>query len=88
MPTSVEMGYPTVISSSTRGLVAPKGTPEPIIRKLQTVLKKAMENPEHASNMDKAGLGVRMMMGDEYVKYIKDVYEKTKKLMDIARKER
>jgi tripartite-type tricarboxylate transporter receptor subunit TctC len=88
VPTSVELGYPTVISSSTRGLVAPKGTPEPIIRKLQAVLKRSMENPEHVANMDKAGLGIKIMMGEEYVNYIRNVHEKTKNLMDVARKAR
>jgi tripartite-type tricarboxylate transporter receptor subunit TctC len=86
VPTSVESGYPAVISSSTRGIVGPRGTPEPIVRKLQETFKKAMENPEHLANMDKAGLGIKIMMGDEYVKYIKDVHEKTKKLVDEARK--
>src|SRR5262245_21860560 len=31
VPTMKELGYPTVISSSTRGIAAPKGLPEPIV---------------------------------------------------------
>ena len=88
VPTSVELGYPTVTTSSTRGIVGPKGTPESIVKKLQAVFKKAMEDPEHVKNMDKAGLGIKIMMGDEYVKYIKDLHEKVKKLVDEARKAR
>lgn len=88
VPTSVELGYPTVISSSTRGIIGPKGLPEPIVKQLQSTFKKAMEDPEHVKNMDKAGLGIKIMMGDEYVKYIKDVHEKVKKLVEEARKAR
>jgi tripartite-type tricarboxylate transporter receptor subunit TctC len=88
VPTSVEVGYPSVISSSTRGIVGPKGVPEPIIHKLQDAFKKAMGNPEHMEKMDKAGLAVKVMMGDEYGKYIMTLHERVKKLVEEARKAR
>jgi tripartite-type tricarboxylate transporter receptor subunit TctC len=88
VPTSVEVGYPSVISSSTRGIVGPKGVPEPIIYKLQDAFKKAMGNPEHMEKMDKAGLAVKVMMGDEYGKYIMTLHERVKKLVEEARKAR
>ncbi len=88
VPTSVEQGYPTVISSSTRGIVGPKGLPEPVVKKLQVVFKKAMEDPEHIKNMDKAGLAIKIMIGDEYGEYIKSLHEKVKKLVEEARKAR
>ena len=88
VPTSVEQGYPAVISSSTRGIVGPKGLPEPIVKKLQAVFKKAIENPEHMEKMDKAGLAIKMMIGDEYSEYIMDVHKKVKKLVEEARKDR
>lgn len=86
VPTSIEEGYPTVLMSSSRGIVGPKGVPEPILKKLQAVFKKAMENPEHIEKMDKAGLAVKVMVGDEYGKYIKEVHETTKQLTEVARK--
>jgi tripartite-type tricarboxylate transporter receptor subunit TctC len=86
VPTTVEQGYPTVLMSSSRGIVGPKGIPGPILKKLQTVFKKAMENPEHIEKMDKAGLAVKILVGDEYGKYIQKVHETTKKLMEVARK--
>ena len=72
--------------SSSRGIVGLRGIPEPIIKKLQAVFKKAMEDPEHMEKMDKAGLAVKILVGDEYGKYIKEIHETTKKLMEIARK--
>jgi len=88
VPTSVEAGYPTVISSSTRGIAGPKGLPEPIVKKLQAVFKKAMENPEHVDKMDKAGLAIKIMVGEEYASYIKELHERMKKLVEVARQEK
>jgi len=86
VPTTAEQGFPGVVMSSSRGIVGPRGIPEPIIKKLQAVFKKAMEDPEHTEKMDKAGLAVKILVGDEYGKYIKEIHETTKKLMEIARK--
>lgn len=83
--TSVEAGYPTVISSSMRGIAGPKGLPEPIVKKLQIIFKKAMENPEHIDKMDKAGLAIKIMMGEEYANYLKELHARTKKLVEMAR---
>jgi tripartite-type tricarboxylate transporter receptor subunit TctC len=85
IPTSVEEGYPGVLMSSGRGIVGPKGIPEPILKKLQAVFKKAMETPEHLEKMDKAALAVKIMVGEEYGRYILDLHETTKRFMGSAR---
>jgi len=88
VPTTVELGYSTVISSSSRGVLGPKGIPEPIVKKLQAFFKEAMADPEHIEKMDKAGLAVKPMVGDEYAKFLRDVYERAKPLVEAARKAR
>jgi tripartite-type tricarboxylate transporter receptor subunit TctC len=85
VPTMPELGYPSVISSSTRGIVAPKGTPPAVIKKLEQVLKKAMDDPEHVKKMDDAGLGLRVMIGEEYAKYYRDLHAKAAKYTEWAR---
>ena len=87
-PSTAEAGYPSVLSSSTRGIVGPKGLPEAMVKKLQGIFNKAMDHPEHLEKMEKAGLGVKVMMGDEYGKYIKSLHEKLKSLVEEARKAR
>jgi tripartite-type tricarboxylate transporter receptor subunit TctC len=84
-PTMPEIGYPTVISSSTRGIAGPKGMPEPVIKKLQDVLGRAMENPEHVKKMEDAGLAIRIMVGEEYARYYADLHQKAKKYTEWAR---
>lgn len=88
VPTSVEQGYPTVITSSTRGIVGPKGLPEPIVKKLQAVFKKAIGDPEHVEKMEKAGLAIKPLVGEEYAKYFRELHDRTKPLVDAARKAR
>jgi tripartite-type tricarboxylate transporter receptor subunit TctC len=85
VPTMPELGYPSVISSSTRGIAAPKGTPQPVIKRLEQVLKKAMEDPEHVKKMEEAGLGLRIMVGEEYARYYRDLHTKAAKYTEWAR---
>lgn len=84
VPTMKELGYPSVISASTRGLGAPKGTPKPIVDKLAQVFKRAMDDPDHAKRMEEQGLAVRPMMSDEFTAYWLNAHEKTKKLVEWA----
>src|SRR6266511_1115101 len=56
VPTMQELGYPTVMSNSTRGIAGPKGMPAPVVNKLRDVLKKAMEDPEHIKKLEEQGL--------------------------------
>jgi tripartite-type tricarboxylate transporter receptor subunit TctC len=85
VPTMPELGYPTVISSSTRGIAAPKGTPPAVIKRLEQVLKKAMEDPEHVKKLEEAGLGLRVMVGEEYAKYYRELHAKAAKYTEWAR---
>jgi tripartite-type tricarboxylate transporter receptor subunit TctC len=85
VPTMPELGYPTVISSSTRGIAAPKGTPPAVIKRLEQVLKKAMEDPEHVKKLEEAGLGLRIMVGEEYAKYYRELHAKAGKYTEWAR---
>lgn len=85
VPTMPELGYPTVISNSTRGIAAPKGTPAPVVKKLQQVLKQAMDDPEHVKKMEESGLTLRIMIGEEYAKYYRELHAKAAKYTEWAR---
>ena len=85
VPTMPELGYPTVISSSTRGIAVPKGTPQPAVKRLEQSLKKAMDDPEHLKKMDEAGLTLRVMVGEEYASYYRELHTKAAKYTEWAR---
>jgi len=86
VPTAAELGFPKIISSSTRGMFGPKGIPEPILKKIQAVFSEAMKDPEHMDKMDKSGLAVRPLVGEEYRRYVYDLHQLIVPLMEIARK--
>ena len=85
VPTSKESGFPTVISSSTRGIAGPKGMPAPIVNKLRDVLQKAMADPEHVKKLEDQGLAIKVMVGAEYDKYFADTHAKAKKYTEWAK---
>ncbi len=85
VPTTKELGYPTVVSNSTRGIAGPKGIPAPVVAKLAAVLKKAMEDPDHVAKMEAAGLAVKIMVGAEYERYYRETHERAKKYVEWAR---
>jgi tripartite-type tricarboxylate transporter receptor subunit TctC len=86
--TTVELGFPTVISSSTRGVMGPRGIPDPIVKKIQEVFLEAMKNPEHMEKMEKAGLTIRPMVGEEYTRYFRELHVKAKPLVEMSRRAR
>jgi tripartite-type tricarboxylate transporter receptor subunit TctC len=84
VPTMKEAGY-AIISSSTRGIAVPKGTPPAVIKTLETALRKAMEDPEHVQKLEAAGLAIRIMVGEEYARYYRDTHEQAKKYTEWAK---
>jgi tripartite-type tricarboxylate transporter receptor subunit TctC len=85
VPTTKELGYPTVISSSTRGIAGPKGMPAPIVNRLREVLERAMADPEHVKKLEDQGLAIKIMVGDEYARYFADTHAKAKKYTEWAK---
>lgn len=88
VPTAKELGMPNVISSSTRGIGGPKGMDPAVVKKLQDVFVKAMADPDHIKRLEDAGLAIKPMIGDEYVKYFNETHEKAKKYTEWAKKEK
>ena len=88
VPTLGEVGFPNIISSSTRGIMGPKGIPDSVVKKIQDIFLTAMKDPDHVEKMEKVGLAVMPMLGAEYTKYFKDVHETCKAYMEEARKAR
>jgi len=84
-PTMKELGYPTVISSSTRGIGAPKGTPQAIVDKLADVFEKAMQDPEHVKKLEDQGLAIKVMKGADYAKYYTETHAKAAKYTEWAK---
>lgn len=85
VPTSVELGYPNLISSSARGIAAPKGTPPAAIKRMGEVLEQAMKDPEHVRRLEEQGLAIKTLIGDEHMKFYREIHEKSKKYVAWAK---
>jgi tripartite-type tricarboxylate transporter receptor subunit TctC len=70
VPTLKELGY-DVLYSVSRGLLAPKGTPEPILAKLEGACSQAAKDPTFAESMRKQGTDVRYLDRKAYAEFLK-----------------
>jgi tripartite-type tricarboxylate transporter receptor subunit TctC len=55
VPTTIEAGLPELQTLTWTALFAPKGTPKPIVDRLNSVLDQAMNNPAVAKRLDELG---------------------------------
>jgi tripartite-type tricarboxylate transporter receptor subunit TctC len=88
VPTAKELGYPTIISSSTRGVAVPKGTPADVVKVLEAAFLKAINSADMKAKMDAAGLALKPMVGAEYAKYYADLHKQATKYTEWALKMR
>jgi len=64
--TFIEQGYPRLSATEWLGLLAPTGTPEPIIRKLNTAVNQAMQAPEARRSLQKLGVETKAVTPQEF----------------------
>jgi tripartite-type tricarboxylate transporter receptor subunit TctC len=69
VPTAKEQGVDVELSM-WRGLAAPKGTPTPVIMKLQDAARKATESPHFKATLAKLGANVSFLDHDAFGKLI------------------
>ncbi len=84
VPTMKELGYGELLSSSTRGFAAPKGVPEPILKKLEDSLLKAMKTQEHITKIEEAGQPVVLWGREEFTKEYNASYQTIQKWIGKA----
>jgi tripartite-type tricarboxylate transporter receptor subunit TctC len=80
VPTAKEQGVDVTLAM-WRGLAAPKGTPAPVVKKLQDAAKKATESDAFKSAMDKLGADIRFLDHNEFGKLITEDDQRLDKIM-------
>lgn len=71
VPTIAETGVKGYEALSWSGLSAIKGTPQPIVDKLEATMKKIMSSPETRQRMESVGFIVPEQGGAVYTKFVK-----------------
>lgn len=83
-PTLDESGVPGFEASSWFALFAPKGTPAPIVQKLNEEVRKALQNPDTRRRMTDLGAEIQIMTPVELAAYVSAEYEKWAKVVKNA----
>ena len=79
--TTSEQGYPTVEIGHWAGLLAPRGTPQPIIDKMNAELQAALKTPEVVEKLSPTGIEPA---GGSVADFAAFIASERKRLGDIA----
>lgn len=81
VPTVAESGVPGFSASAWVGLMAPVGTPRPIVEKLAAASKEALENPEVREQLVKAGAEPAFKPPAPFAQFVREEYERYGRLV-------
>jgi tripartite-type tricarboxylate transporter receptor subunit TctC len=83
VPTSTEAGFPEVKGITFNGVFAPRPTPDNIVNKLSTTIRKALENPEMVQKLAALGSEAHGSTPEEFAKFL---VQETAKWTDVMQK--
>ena len=72
VPTIAESGYPNFAVEGWSGLVAPAGTPTPIVTRLNTEVRKALDTPDNRARFAQLNLRTRSSTPQEFGLFMKE----------------
>lgn len=84
IPTVSEAGVPGYEATIWLGIMAPTGTPKPIIDRLNAEITKVVNQPDVKQDWAKQGAVPMTMKPDEFGKYLRDDIEKWAKVVKIS----
>ena len=70
IPTLAEAGFPNLVVAITWGVMAPAGTPEPVLAKLRDATADMMKDPATAERLRKLGFEPAYLPHDQYKAYV------------------
>ena len=56
LPTTAEQGFPTVQMAHWAGLLAPRGTPDAIVERMNAAIQEALKTPEVKDRLTPTGI--------------------------------
>lgn len=80
VPTAAEAGLPGYYSTSWAGIVVPKGTPAPIIAKLNAAIVKVLDMPEVKQQFIRQGGEAAPSTPEAFARFIRADYERIGKI--------
>jgi len=84
LPTIAEAGVPGYASENWWGIVAPAGTPAPIIERLHKTLTQAQDNAEVQKYFDTEGAAIVKMSSEQFGKFMVSEMSKWERVVKEA----
>lgn len=84
VPTIHESGYPGFQALSWSGLSVPKGTPKPIVDKLEAAMKQAMGSPAVRQRMESQGFVVPTQGSQPYTEFVASELDRWTRVIKTA----
>jgi len=84
IPSVGELGYPQLESLAWIGLLAPSGTPSPVIARLSEVTMRSMSAPEVRESLGRQGFDVVAGSPQEFARWIRAESEKWAKVIQAS----
>ena len=84
VPTMKESGLPDLSISFTAGVLAPAGTPEPIVQKLNAAINETLKAPELIAAMAKLGFEPEPWTTRQYADYIAEEVKRWPEILQVT----
>ncbi|MSP89647.1 MAG: tripartite tricarboxylate transporter substrate binding protein [Alphaproteobacteria bacterium] len=84
VPTMTSQGY-NVLAASASGILAPAGTPKPVVDVLTAAMKKVIASKEHGDKLVELGIGAYYRDPEAYTQYWIDTETRMKPLMQTLK---
>jgi tripartite-type tricarboxylate transporter receptor subunit TctC len=84
VPTVSEAGVPGYEATIWLGIMAPAGTPKPIVDRLNAEITKIVSSPEVKEDWAKQGAVPMAMTSDQFAQYMRDDIEKWAKVVKVS----
>jgi tripartite-type tricarboxylate transporter receptor subunit TctC len=85
VPTAAEAGVPGYYSTTWAGVVVPKGTPQPIIAKLNAAIVKVLSTPDVKQQFFAQGAEASPSTPEEFGRFIRADFDRIAKIAKVAR---
>ena len=84
VPTYAELGFPQMGGGGWFGVVAPAGTPAPVVARLNAAIHKAMANPEFVRRMQESGATLIPGTPQDFAAQIQQAIDRYKRVAEVA----
>jgi len=85
VPTLVESGYPDFVLDAWTGVVAPAGTPAPIVAKLNAAINTALKTPAAQASLAKFSAIAKIGTPDDFSTFLADQTQKWDAIVKLAK---